>query len=240
MWSPLPGGAINKDMVLIVEKLNSLSWQPKQIKLKTNCTITLQGQTSLGIFHLYGIFPNFSSLFWLAAMHIIQQDALFLLKGVKTATFSCLLQMWSMILNPVFLWNRDDSIVVLKRVLHFLEVSKQSFKELGWICKLPFHKKHWFWFCHDPSVRCVAYSSPIILGDSIRALVDVCLFFFHPGGCCDGGWLPMVFSCWMYASCFSFIGYKWLACEMLCIWWEYLRYLNNIQKCIAKSYGCYR
>lgn len=43
-----------------------------------------------------------------------------------------------------------------------------------------------------------------------------------------------------YAPWFSFIGSEWLDREMLCIWWDYDRYLINIRKCIAKSYSCSR
>lgn len=52
----------------------------------------------------------------------------------------------------------------------------------------------------------------------------------------NGGGLPMVLFYWMYESCFSLIGYEWLAHEVLSICWEYHRHLLNIQKC--KSYGC--
>lgn len=49
---------IEKDVVLILEKLNPLEWQAKQINLKINCMLRLQGETSLHIVSsLRHIFP---------------------------------------------------------------------------------------------------------------------------------------------------------------------------------------
>lgn len=43
MWSHLPGGAMRKDVVLILEKLSFLGRQPQQINLKINCVIKFPG-----------------------------------------------------------------------------------------------------------------------------------------------------------------------------------------------------
>lgn len=125
MWPHLPGGATNKEMVLKHEKLNAFGWQSKQITLKINFVITLQRKTSLDIFHLCGIFSSFISLFCLAPVHIIQQDASLFCKGVKTATSFVLIANMVNDSKPDFLnwWNRDDNSIVLKRVLYYLGIN---------------------------------------------------------------------------------------------------------------------
>lgn len=58
MWSPLPGGAISKDVVLIPEKLSFLGWQPKQINLKNKvCDQAPGGKHPLVFFISVASFP---------------------------------------------------------------------------------------------------------------------------------------------------------------------------------------
>ena len=136
--------------------------------------------------------------------------------------------MWSVILNLIFLWNRADGCIVLKRVLYYLGI-KMKFERSRMDLQITFAQKTLILILSWSFCWVHLLSWPYHFGWHMP--------LFLLGICCDGGWFPMVFFYWMYASCFSLASYEWLAYGMLCIWWDYYRCL---QKCIGKSCGCYR
>ena len=79
-------------MVLILEKLNPLKWQAKQINLKINCMLRLRGELPLISFRVCGIFFHLSLLFFLAPMQLIELDAHFLLLGYDNCQFFILIE----------------------------------------------------------------------------------------------------------------------------------------------------
>lgn len=135
------------------------------------------------------------------------------------------------------LWNRADSITVLKRVLYYLGIKIKlerirmdlpitlSQKSLILILSWSFCQVHFllqpcrFEWQHQGTGGCMP------------------LFFL--GSCCDGGWSPLVFFHWTRVSCFAFLALNGLLMKCFVfdantigVWY--------IQKCRAQSYGCSR